>query len=154
MNAPIPIRPFVIDSERLSDQQVKVTVTLPANRLDKLHAWLGGDAWERAEAVRRADLDEAPQSVLELYRYAQMSGTSGGCVAATLLASLYNGDRVKFDLSSLKRLDRTAYEHAMKVIRVCVEWNLEPHQFLQDGGARFEQMISAWGLEKRRRARR
>lgn len=153
MNAPTPIRPFVMDRHRLSETQTKVTVTLPTSDIDKLHAWLSRGAWERAQAVREAELEEAPRSVVELFKLTQMSGTSGGRVAATLLASLYNGDRVKFDMSDLKSLDSLAFEHAMKVIRACVEWHLEPHQFLHDGGRLFEQMIEDWGLEKKRRAR-
>ena len=80
--------------------------------------------------------------------------TSGGRVCATLLASLYNGYRVKFDASDLRVLDQVLFEHAMNTMRLCYELNAEPHTFFQDGGRLFEEMIETWGLEKKRRARK
>jgi len=81
-------------------------------------------------------------------------GTSGGRVCATLLASLYNGERVKFDVSDLRRLDQDLFEHAMNTIRLCYETNREPHTFFVEGGRLFEEMIERWGLEKKRRRAR
>ncbi len=133
----------------------QITVTLPADQAEKLHAFMAGDTWERTQAARRADLDRCVDSVCILLNTARRHlGTSGGRVCATLLGSLYNGDRVKFDASDLRRLDSELFEHALNTMRACYELNREPHTFFDNGGQIFEQMIADWGLEKKRRARR
>lgn len=137
------------------DEQVEVRVMLRAGDLEKLQVFMSGDTWEKAQAAREAALDQCVESVGVLMNFARRhSGTSGGRVCATVLASLYNGERVAFDLSDLKLLDPNLYEHAMNTIRACCELNREPHDFFEDGGRHMEQLIADWGLEKKRRARR
>lgn len=136
------------------DDQVTVKLTLPRDQVEKLHAFLQSDTWEKAQAARKAHVVECHESIDMLFDTARRHmGTSGGRVCATLLASLYNGDRVKFDASDLRRLDGELFEHALNTIRLCYELNREPHTFFDDGGRLFEQMIADWGLEKKRRAR-
>lgn len=137
------------------DEMVKVTVTLPRDQVGKIEAFLAGDTWEKAQAARDAKLSECTESVAVLLNTTrQHLGTSGGRVCATLLASLYNGDRVKLDASDLRRLDQHLFEHAMNTIRLCYELNQEPHNFFEHGGRLFEEMIETWGLEKKRRGRK
>lgn len=145
----IPIEDH-IDSQR--EGMVRVSVTLPRTDLPKLHAWMDSDTFEKAEAARKARLDDCLKSLEHALNWAMRHDTSGARVFATLLASMYNGNRVKFDVSDLKLLDRANFEHAMNSIRLCQETHREPHQFFVKGGELFEQMIRDWKLEKKRRA--
>lgn len=140
--------------EKVSDDRmIKVELTIPRSDLDKLHAFMSGDTFEKAEKARHARLDECLRSVeIALTIATTHYGTSGGRVFATLLASMYNGNRVKFDVSDLKYLDIANFEHALNCMRLCQELHKEPHQFFENGGQLFEQMIKDWGLEKKRRA--
>lgn len=136
------------------DEQVKVSVTLRRDELEKFYAWMERDTWEKVRAAREAKLQDGPRSLAALLNTAlRHVGTSGGRVCAQLLANLYNGDRVKFDLTDLKRLDQELFEHAMNAIRLCVETMTEPHAYFENGGDLFERLIADWGLEKKRRAR-
>lgn len=138
------------------DAMVKITLTIPQRDVKKVHAWMSSDTHEKARAIREADLSDGAESIAELLRLARGHGydTSGGRAAATLLASLYNGARVKFDVSDLKLLDSENFEHAMKAMRVCYAWSVEPHQFFKNGGDLFEHLIKTYGLEKKRRTAR
>lgn len=155
MNESIQCKPAASLIARADDDHpVTVTLTLPRRKFEKLHAFLEGDTWEKAEAARNADMSKCLHSVAALLNTArQHLGTTGGRICATLLASLYNGYRVKFDASDLRSLDADLFEHAINTMRVCYELNREPHEFFPDGGRLFEQMIERWGLEKKRRAR-
>lgn len=155
----ITVVPLPLASVRASvadpDAPVQVSLTMPRKSLQKLEALLDSGAWEAAQAAREAKLDDCTKSVAALLNTAlRHIGTSGGRVCATLLASLYNGERVKFDASDLRRLDAELFEHALNTMRLCYELNAEPHTFFEAGGAVFERMIETWGLEKRRRARK
>lgn len=135
------------------DRMVAVELTIPRADLQKLHAFMAGDTWEKAENAREAKLDQCLRSLeIALTVATTHYGTSGGRVLATLLASMYNGNRVKFDVSDLKSLDMANFEHALNCMRLCQETHREPHQFFENGGRLFEQMIKDWGLEKKRRA--
>jgi len=139
-----------LDSQR--DGMVRVSVTLPRADLPKLHAWMDSDTFEKAEAARKARLDDCLKSLEIAVNWALKHDTSGARVFATMLASMYNGMRVKFDVSDLKLLDAGNFEHALNCMRLCQATNREPHQFFEKGGALFEQIIRDWKLEKKRRA--
>lgn len=139
-----------LDSQR--DGMVRVSITIPRADLPKLHAWMESDTFEKAEATRKARLDGCLKSLEIAVNWALKHDTSGARVFATLLASMYNGNRVKFDVSDLKLLDAGNFEHALNSMRLCQETHREPHQFFQNGGALFEQIIRDWKLEKKRRA--
>lgn len=143
-----------LSSPACSSELRTVTLKIRADRVEKLHAFMAGDTWEKAQAARNADIEACVKSVGVLLNTARRHvGTSGGRVCATLLGSLYNGERVKFDASDLRRLDQELFEHAMNTMRACYELNREPHTFFENGGVLFEEMIATWGLEKKRRAR-
>lgn len=139
-----------LDSQR--EGMVRVSVTLPRADLPKLHAWMDSDTFEKAQAARKSRLDDCLKSLEHAVNWALKHDTSGARVFATLLASMYNGNRVKFDVSDLKLLDQANFEHAMNSIRLCQETHREPHQFFQNGGEIFERIIGDWKLEKKRRA--
>lgn len=142
---PLPEKPA-------DERMIRVELTIPRGDLDKLHAFMAGDTWEKAEAVRKGNLTQCLKSMeIALTVATRHYGTSGGRVFATLLASMYNGNRVKFDVSDLKSLDRENFEHALNCMRLCQELHREPHTFFEDGGDLFEQMIADWGLEKKKR---
>lgn len=138
-----------------SDPDVVLRVTLPRSKMLKVTSLLDSDTWEKAQAARDLKLSECHESIGILFNtQRQHLGTSGGRVCATLLASLYNGARVKFDVSDLRSLDAHLFEHAMNTMRLCYELTMEPHAFFPDGGRLFEEMIERWGLEKKRRRAR
>lgn len=138
-----------------TDPDVVLRITLPRSKMLKVASILDSDTWEKAQAARELKLSECHESIGVLFNtQRQHLGTSGGRVCATLLASLYNGDRVKFDVSDLRSLDAHLFEHAMNTMRLCYELNAEPHTFFTEGGRLFEEMIERWGLEKKRRRAR
>jgi hypothetical protein len=138
---------------RPQPEKITVTLTLDPDKVDKLHAFMASDSWEKAEAARKADLDGCLDSLQHAVDVATTHyGTSGGRVFATFLASLYNGNRVKADVSDITALDRANFEHLLNILRLRYETHREPHQFFENGGDLFEKIITDWKLEKRRRA--
>ena len=134
---------------------ISVTVTMPHARFEKFNAMMDSDAWEKAQALRGAKLEQCVESIGVAMNWAMHHDCSGAATFAWLLASLYNGNRVQLDASRLAfSLDSENFEHAMNVIRLCRETSREPHTFFKDGGALFEKMIALWGFEKKRRARK
>lgn len=149
---PIKIIPLDDPSEIKREGMIRVEVTLERSMLQKLHDFMAGDTWEKAQELRKARLEDCLNSLEVAVTWATRHDTSGARVFATMLASMYNGNRVKFDVSDLKRLDQSNFEHALNCIRLCQEMHREPHQFFENGGQLFEQMIRDWKLEKKRRA--
>jgi hypothetical protein len=138
-----------------TDPDVVMRITLPRSTMLKALSLFESGAWEKAQAARDVRLSGCRRALDALFNtQRQHLGTSGGRVCATLLASLYNGDRVKFDVSDLRRLDEDLFEHAINTMRLCYELNAEPHTFFTEGGRLFEEMIERWGLEKKRRRAR
>lgn len=152
MSADVKIVPIEdhIDSQR--DGMVRLAVTMSRANMQKLHDFMAGDTWEKAQEARKADLRGCLKSIEIALNWALKHDTSGARVFATLLASMYNGNRVKFDVSDLKLLDCENFEHALNCMRICQELHREPHQFFENGGAVFERVIKDWKLEKKARA--
>lgn len=147
------IKIIPIEENEADSRMIKLEVTIQRSEYQKLCDFMSGDSWEKAHEARRATLDDCLKSIEVALTVATTHyGTSGGRTMATLLASMYNGNRVKFDVSDLKCLDMANFEHALNCMRLCQELHREPHQFFENGGALFEQMIKDWGLEKKRRA--
>lgn len=145
----IPIDQFM-DPRR--GEMVRIEVTMTREKMLKLHDFMDGDTWEKAQDARNAKLSECLKSVEIAVTWALRHDTSGARVFATLLASMYNGNRVKFDVSDLKLLDRENFEHAINCMRICQELHREPHQFFEKGSELFERIIKDWKLEKKARA--
>ena len=140
------------------EQRVKITVDVPAEKREQFHR-----LWEQILSDEDAPINQqtrAAQNVREnamaageaalhrLYSVAQGdTGQSG--VVARFLAGLYNGQRVPFDLTDFRRLDDALYEDCMALLRMdarhCVQ---EVHNYVENGGRKWEQMISNWNMEK------
>lgn len=133
------------------DQPVNITMTIPRNEVPKLQAWLHADTWEKAQQLRDAEYEQQVDSLLHCVHMAQQDH-GGARVMAQFLASLYNGNRVKADVSGIGNLDLANFEHLMNVLRLCKETHSEPHDFIVNGGEIFERIIKDWGFEKRRRS--
>lgn len=144
IKATLPSRP--------SKREGMLIVEIPAEDFDKLNAFWNSDTFQKAEAAREASLDKCLKSLEIAVTWAVKHNCSGARVFATLLASMYNGNRVKFDVSDLKLLDGANFEHALNCIRLCQETFREPHQFFSNGGEIFERFIKDWKLDKKRRA--
>ncbi len=139
------------DNERV----YSVTMTVHGeDEMRKLHAWMESDTYEKAQAIRAADLAQCLRS-LEFCVNAVIQRPSGGTTRiAQFLASLYNGDRVRADVSGIGSLDQEHFEHLMNVMRLCFMTHREPHDFFKNGNAIFETIIERYGLEKKRRTRK
>lgn len=146
------IKIIPLEEKPSDDRMIKLEVTIPRSDYPKLTAFMRSDTWEKAEAARKANLTDCLKSLEIALNWALKHDTSGARVFATLLASMYNGNRVKFDVSDLKCLDMANFEHALNCMRLCQELHREPHQFFQNGGELFERFIKDWKLEKKRRA--
>jgi hypothetical protein len=147
----IEVKPLE-DGNRQDDHWLTVTTTMRNSEFERFHAAMQSDDWEKRQALRNADLQTCLKSIQVAMNWAMHHDCSGAAVFARLLASLYNGDRVKMDASRLVFvLDGPNLEHALNVIRLCYETRREPHTFFVDGGDLFERMIATWGFEKRRR---
>ncbi|SRR5258708_2734448 len=133
------------------DAMVSVTLTIPRHQVDKLHAFMAADTWDKAMAARNADVIKCRESLLQCVRFVRQHRASSTRFIASVLGSLYNGDRVKVDLSGIGHLDMHWAEHVLNVIRLRYEDMREPHEYFKDGGKLFEEIIAEYRLEKRRR---
>ena len=152
----IKIKENPLDEGRpVREGYISVTTTMPRAKFEKFNAFMDSDTWEKAEALRQANLEECVESLRIALEWALRSDCSGASAFARLLASLYNGNRVQMDASRIAfSLDSANFEHAMNCLRLVHETRREPHTFFTNGGALFEQMIEQWGFEKKRRARK
>lgn len=156
MNAPDEItqaelKPDAIEEHDNDPGMVKLTVTIERDQVDKLMAFMNGDAWEKAQAIRKRDLNGCRESLAWCVERALNQNYSTAVRIAAFLASLYNGNRVKVDVSGIDNFDYEHFEHLMNVLRLCRETRREPHTFFKEGNRIFEQIIARHGLEKRRR---
>ena len=133
------------------DRMVKFTLTIPETGVPKLQAFMQSDSYEKSEAIREADIEECTKSLEHAVNYASREFGSAAMVFAQFLASLYNGNRVKADVSGISSLDSRNFEHLMNVMRLCKITYREPHLFFKNGNDIFETIIKRHGLEKKRR---
>ena len=146
-------------SSTVREAIVKITVDVPAEKREQFHL-----LWEQilsdedapinqhvlgVQNVRKEVQAQGVAALHRLYRVAQGdTGQSG--VVARFLAGLYNGQRIPFDLTDFRRLDNALYEDCMALLRMdarhCVQ---EVHNYVENGGAKWEQMISDWDMEKK-----
>lgn len=134
-------------------EMVTVTMTIPKDKAGKLSAFMHSDTWEKAMAARDADLEKCRESLRLCVQWVQEHHANSTRFIASVLASLYNGERVKVDLSNVGLLDMVWAQHVLNVIRLRYEDMREPHTYFENGGALFERIIRDYGLEKRRRSR-
>jgi hypothetical protein len=137
--------------EAMLDQKIEVKMTVRRRDLEKLHAFMHGDEWERGQAVRSKELEKCLQSLVWCVDIARGADYSTAVSIARFLASLYNGHRVQVDVSRIFNYDDEHFSHLMNVLHLCHETHREPHTFIKNGGAIFEEIIARHGMEKRRR---
>jgi len=125
---------------------VTFSLTIEEDEQAKLMAFMSSDSWERAEEVRKASIHECTNSLKHCVMWAQRDCGSSR-VFAHFLASLYNGYRVKADVSDIGALDPENFEHLMNVLRLCYMTQREPHTFVDNGSEVFEGIISQWDME-------
>lgn len=145
------LKPDAIEEHDYAPGMVQVTVTIEREQVDKLMAFMNGDSWEKAQAIREQDLKGCRESLAWCVEIALKDYNSTAVRIAAFLASLYNGNRVKVDVSGIGNFDAEHFEHLMNVLRLCHKTHREPHSFFKEGGRLFEQIIDRHGLEKRRR---
>lgn len=157
MNAPAELRNEPLreasspDLDAMLDQKVEVKLTVRRRDLEKLHAFMHGDEWERGQAIRSKDLEKCLQSLVFCVDIARGADYSTAVSVARFLASLYNGHRVQADVSRIFNYDDEHFSHLMNVLHLCHETHREPNTFIKDGGAIFEEIIRRHGFGKRRR---
>jgi hypothetical protein len=134
-------------------EMVTITMTIPKEKAGKLSAFMASDTWEKAMAARDADIAKCRESLFACVEWVQAHHANSTRFIASVLGSLYNGERVKVDLSNIGLLDMVWAEHVLNVIRLRYEAMREPHTYFENGGQLFEQIIKMYGLEKRRRRR-
>lgn len=139
-------------------QVLKITVDVPAEKQEQFNR-----LWEQIlsdedapinkqiHAIQkvREDIQAQGQAALHrLYAISQRDTGQAG-VVAHFLAGLYNGRRFPFKLTDLRGLDNAIFEDCMVVLRMdarhCVQ---EVQEYFEDGGRKWEQMISDWNMDK------
>jgi hypothetical protein len=132
--------------------KVKVTVELPADRLESFHAMLdefssGESRWDVMQALRANRLEKGKQALARLFAFAETNSCGGSAVIAHFLASMYNGNRFKVDLTDLRLLSSEYFQDMLDVLYLDHAPAQEVHQYFANGGQRFEAMFKRYGLE-------
>ena len=98
---------------------------------------------------------EGIDALRRLYDMAAHHDNGGARRVAAFLLGLYNGMRFPFDLTDLRMLDNAVFADCMLVLRmdarVCER---EIHNYIDDGGKRFEAMAEYHGIEDIMKLRR
>lgn len=102
---------------------------------------------QRAAEIRAQDRDAGLDSLMALLDVAE-GDRSQSAVVARFLAGLYNGTDYPLDLTELRALDSDLFEHCLAVLRLDHHPTVEVHSYVPDGEARWQRMITAWGLDK------
>jgi hypothetical protein len=84
-------------------------------------------------------------SLRHLFALAQRDSGQSRYIAR-FLAGLYNGSRFPFDLTDLRCIDTTLFEHCINVLRMDATPLKEIHLYFEDGESRFEQMVRDWRI--------
>jgi hypothetical protein len=88
-------------------------------------------------------LDDYAEAVEKLLKLAKR-GTGGGCVAAQVLLSCYNGNEWQLNITSLSSLDDGHYHAAMTVIDGRRRYKEEPHTCIVNGDQIFAELWDQW----------
>ena len=112
-----------------------------------------GTRYEAQADARAADRARSVDSLKDLLDYALRERSGSSRVIAAFLASLYNGRRVQFDLTDLRRLDDAWFQRCIDVLYLDHRPEKEVHCYFDDGGVLWEQLIDAYGLAENTRQR-
>lgn len=136
-------------------RMIEVKIRIPAHDQEAFQAlldeyWSGNSRFQQqaqqAQSQRETVAAEGLESLYKLYEAAQ--GDTGQCrVVARFLVGLYNGQRFPFDLTDLRTIDDALFEHCMRLLRMDArQCKQEVHTYFDNGSARWERLISDWGL--------
>lgn len=107
--------------------------------------------WDR-EAVeyenQRAAAHEA--GIPALHRLIEVAhrGTGQSQVCGRFLLALYNSYTFPFNLTDLRRLDRSLWEDCISVLRLDQRPQKEVHLLINDGPAIWEGLKAAWATDR------
>lgn len=90
--------------------------------------------------------EEGEAALRRLFDVAHSDAGQAGVVAAFLLG-LYNGNRFRFDLTELRRLDWALHDDCLVVLQMDHIALQEVHLYFADGGRRFEELANFHGLK-------
>ncbi len=94
--------------------------------------------------------NELVKSLKALLNVVQVNqGTGGARVIASVLCSLYNGQRCKVDLTDLRLLDKKNFEHVLNVLRLDHSPAIEVHEYFDNGSEIWEKMFLDYGFDKK-----
>lgn len=107
-----------------------------------------------AEATaQKREIGDPMEALSQFFILASTQDHSAARVAACLLLGLYNGDRFRFDLTELRRLDAANLKRALALLELDARPRMEVHEWLNrlygrtDFGARFEHLAHRWNLK-------
>lgn len=86
---------------------------------------------------------EGQEALLNLLPVAKSDTGQSGVVAKFLLG-IYNGKRFPFNLSELRRLDRSLFNQCMKVLAMDFQPEREIHEYVKNGSQVFEELAETW----------
>jgi hypothetical protein len=92
--------------------------------------------------------DQGIDSLKTLYTLAQ-SDTGQARIIARFLACLYNGYDFKFDLTDFRALDHELFVHCLNVLVMDQRCEKEVHEYFENGGKRWGNLIAYHGLRSK-----
>lgn len=98
--------------------------------------------------------EEGFEALQRLYQEALSDAEGCGAICAKLLVGLYNGPRYRFNLTSLRQLPASLLADALSVIEMdAALTRKEVHQYFEDGGKKFRDLIHNYSIEDVERLR-
>jgi hypothetical protein len=130
---------------------VEMTIHISKDRLEAFHLLFdeftrGPTRHDAAVTRQRDEYEEGKASLAALFKFATTHHTGGSEVVANVLASLYNGNRFKVDLTDLRLLDGELFGHVLNVLKLDHRPRQDVHCYFNDGGRRFEEMFDRYEL--------
>lgn len=117
--------------------------TLSAYRVDGAQSRTANTPGQDAERE-----EEGFEALQRLYQEAISDAEGCGAICAKLLVGLYNGPRYRFNLTSLRQLPASLLADALSVINMDAQLTRkEVHQYFEDGGRKFRDLIHNYSIE-------
>lgn len=134
-----------------SSEVLKVTVDVPKERFEAFNRMLdefysGESKWDVMQLVHERKRQEGVEALHRLFKFANENSCGGSKVLAEVLASLYNGNRFKVDLTDLRLLNSELHADVLRVLYLDHAPAQEVHNYFPQGGRKFEDMIRDYGL--------
>lgn len=147
----VPRKERDVSNPNGAQERVKVTMEVPKDRLEAFNRMLdefysGESKWDVMQLVHERKQQEGVEALHGLFKFATENSTGGSKVVAQVLASLYNGNRFKVDLTDLRLLDSELHADVLSVLYLDHASAQEVHNYFPHGGRRFEDMFRDYGL--------